>query len=72
MNTIEQITQSVNNFNSIAQSLGLLPIAVVNPKDCKGQDKNARYFKPEVFKQLVANIKKYGHLEYHHQTLFLE
>jgi len=63
MNTLEQITQSVGNFNSIAQSLGLLPIAIVNPKDCKGQDKNARYFKPEVFKQLVANIKKYGHLE---------
>lgn len=63
MYTKEQITQTAGSFNAVAESLGLLPIAVVNPKDCIGQEKNARYFKPEIFKQLVSNIKKYGHLE---------
>jgi len=38
-------------------------ILIVSPDECIGQEKNARYFMPEVFQQLVDNVKKDGQLE---------
>lgn len=38
----------------------MLELALVSPKDCLPQPKNARYFAPEVFKQLVENVKQGG------------
>lgn len=63
----------LDNLNTHLRINGLLPIALVDPKDCIGQEKNARYFEPEYFKQLVTNIAAAGNLEsvplvYPHET----
>lgn len=60
---LEELKGRVETINEVLVSFGLLPIDIVHPSDCLPQAKNARYFKPETFKQLVANVKKYGHLE---------
>ena len=60
---IEELKGRIEDINKVLISLGLLPIDIVHPSDCLPQAKNARYFKPATFKQLVANVKKYGHLE---------
>lgn len=59
---LDLIATKLEEFNGILTQLGLLPLALVNPKDILPQEKNAHYFTPEKFKQLVANIKKYGRL----------
>ncbi len=51
-------------IKEVAEAANQLPeILIVSPKECIGQEKNARYFMPEVFQQLVDNIKKDGRLE---------
>lgn len=50
-------------LNTALRAQGLCEIAIVRPDDCKGQRKNARYFTPEKFAQLVQNIKRDGRLE---------
>jgi hypothetical protein len=50
-------------LNDRLRGLGLCEIALVAPEDCIGQKKNARYFTPEKFQQLVKNIKRDGRLE---------
>lgn len=52
--SIEELKGRIKDINKVLTSLGLLPIDVVHPSDCLPQNKNARYFKPETFKQLVA------------------
>jgi ParB-like chromosome segregation protein Spo0J len=56
----------MNNIDTINEQLrqhGLCEIAIVSPKDCLAQKKNARYFDAEMFQQLVANVKRDGRLE---------
>ena len=55
--------QEVEQLNERLKENGLLPIAVVDPKDCIGAEVNARYFLPETFNQLVNNVKRTGNLE---------
>lgn len=50
-------------LNQALQQQGMCEIAIVRPEDCIGQKKNARYFTPEKFSQLVNNIKRDGRLE---------
>lgn len=57
------IEQTISEFNEKLSVYGLLPLALISPKSCLGQRKNARYFMPEKFKQLVENIKQTGALE---------
>ena len=59
---LEQIQHKLSDFNEILVTLGMLPLALVNPKDILPQEKNAHYFVPEKFKLLVNNVKKYGRL----------
>lgn len=63
--TLEQIKDKVGSINEVLTALGLLPIDIVNPADCLPQQKNARYFKPEIFKQLVSEIRCVNHLFCH-------
>lgn len=50
----------LDQLNDLFGEMGLVKMALVSPKDCLPQQKNARYFKPEKFKQLVTNIKESG------------
>lgn len=50
-------------LNEKLKVLGMYPLALVDPKKCKPQRKNARYMKPEVFRRLVENVKRSGTLE---------
>jgi hypothetical protein len=59
----ETAQKSLEQFNSMAESLNLPKMALIDPKNCVGQEKNARYFAPEVFEQLTENIKADGRLE---------
>ncbi len=59
---IENLKTRLNDINTFFEALGMLPLAVVKPSDILPQKKNAHYFSPEKFKQLVSNIKKYGRL----------
>lgn len=63
---MEQLTEMkarVAALNDMLSSMGLPQLDVVSPADCIPAPKNARYFKPEVFEQLVKNVKDAGHLE---------
>ncbi len=51
------------NLNAALRESGMCEVAIVRPQDCVGQKKNARYFTPEKFAQLVQNIKRDGRLE---------
>lgn len=59
---IELLKTKIHEVNSFLTAFGMLPLAVVKPSDILPQKKNAHYFSPEKFKQLVSNIKKYGRL----------
>jgi hypothetical protein len=58
-----QLNESMELINKQLKQFGLLEIALVSPNDCLPQKVNARYFKPEIFKLLVDNVKRSGHLE---------
>jgi len=60
---MEDLKKNLSELNKQTTALGLPEIAIVAPSDCIEQEKNARYFAPEVFKQLVDNIKSDGRLE---------
>jgi hypothetical protein len=60
---MEDLKKNLSALNEQTKSLGLPEIAIVAPSDCIEQEKNARYFAPEVFQQLVDNIKSDGRLE---------
>lgn len=60
---VVKIQQDLDRLNSQLSGLGLFPLALVSPKDCIGQKKNARYFEVDKFNQLVSNIKGDGALE---------
>lgn len=57
------IDVSVTALNEELRRAGMLPLAVVAPTDCIGQDENARYMLPEQMEQLVRNIQSDGRLE---------
>lgn len=57
------LTDSLDVLNRNLKSMGLLPIAIVNPNDCIPQSINARYFEPSKFDQLVDNVKRTNALE---------
>lgn len=63
LGNIEDVRKNLSALNAQTKLLGLPEIAIVKPSDCIEQEKNARYFSPEVFKQLVDNIKADGRLE---------
>ncbi|MCK4761966.1 MAG: ParB-like nuclease domain-containing protein [Candidatus Aminicenantes bacterium] len=75
MDDILSKTQSkLKELTQLFKELGLAPIMIINPSDCIPQNKNARYFQPEVFEQLVKNIKDDKRLEsvplvYHHPEI---
>ena len=56
MKEIEKLNKELKEHN-------ILPVKLVNPKECIGQQKNARYFTVEKMNQLTSNIKNDGHLE---------
>jgi hypothetical protein len=58
-----QLEEHIQVINKKFKELGLCEIALVSPADCLAQAKNARYFTPEMFQQLVGNVKKDGRLE---------
>lgn len=58
-----EMQEAVDRLNPFLLKLGMLEIAIVNPSKCLPQPRNARYFAPEVFRQLVDNIKVAGNLE---------
>jgi ParB-like chromosome segregation protein Spo0J len=60
---MEDLKNNLSSLNEQTRALGLPEIAIVKPSDCMEQEKNARYFAPEVFQQLVDNIKSDGRLE---------
>ena len=60
---MEDLFKNLSELNKQTKAIGLPEIAIVAPSDCIEQDKNARYFSPEVFQQLVDNIKSDGRLE---------
>jgi len=62
-NSISELNGILEDFNKKAKEFNLPEVVIVDPVDCIGQDKNARYFVPEVFQQLVDNIKKDNRLE---------
>lgn len=53
----------LSTLNAALRESGMCEVAIVRPQDCVGQKKNARYFTPEKFAQLVQNIKRDGRLE---------
>jgi len=57
------VQHDLATLNAALQAHGMCEIAIVAPSDCIGQKKNARYFTPEKFAQLVQNIKRDGRLE---------
>jgi hypothetical protein len=60
---MEDLKRNLSIVNEQTKAMGLPEIAIVKPNDCIEQEKNARYFAPEVFQQLVDNIKLDGRLE---------
>jgi hypothetical protein len=60
---MEDLSKNLSLLNEQTKAMGLPEIAIVKPNDCIEQEKNARYFAPEVFQQLVNNIKSDGRLE---------
>ncbi|MDR1460008.1 MAG: ParB/RepB/Spo0J family partition protein [Bacteroidales bacterium] len=60
---MKDLKNNLSLLNEQTRALGLPEIAIVKPSDCIEQEKNARYFEPEVFQQLVNNIKSDGRLE---------
>jgi len=60
---MENLRKNLLELNKQTKELGLPEINIVAPSDCVEQEKNARYFTPEVFQQLVNNIKTDGRLE---------
>lgn len=58
-----QIELLLDKLNENFRTQGMPELLYVNPADILPQEKNARYFKPEVFQQLVENIKSDGYLE---------
>lgn len=59
----KELQEKINMMNPILRKMGLFELVVVDPRNCIGQDKNARYFDISKFKQLVSNIQKDGALE---------
>jgi len=57
------VLHDLTNLNAALRESGMCEVAIVRPQDCVGQKKNARYFTPEKFAQLVQNIKRDGRLE---------
>lgn len=53
----DNINSNLDNANKILSQLGMPQLVFVKPADCLPQKKNAHYFKPELFQQLVNNIK---------------
>ncbi|MDR1197546.1 MAG: ParB/RepB/Spo0J family partition protein [Prevotellaceae bacterium] len=60
---MEDLKKNLSLVNEQTRAMGFPEIAIVNPNDCIEQEKNARYFAPEVFQQLVDNVKSDGRLE---------
>jgi hypothetical protein len=60
MDTKKSAGELLKSLNEQLKEQGLLELGLISPKECIGQPKNARYFAPEKFKQLVTNIKKGG------------
>jgi len=60
---MEDLFKNLEALNQQLKPLGFPEIRMVRPSDCIEQEKNARYFAPEVFQQLVNNIKSDGRLE---------
>ncbi len=58
-----KLNDILDEFNAMAAGAGLPKLQVVSPSDCLAQQKNARYFMPEMFKLLVDNVKRNGMLE---------
>jgi hypothetical protein len=58
---MEKVKDLLNQLNKEMKGSGLAhELAIVSPKDCVPQKKNARYFTPEKFKRLVSNIAESG------------
>lgn len=60
---LDKLNELIDTFNQKSQEIGLPTLKVVQPQDCRGQEKNARYFMPETFQLLVDNVKHDGRLE---------
>ena len=60
---MDDLTKALDTLNAQTKEYGFPTIRIVKPQDCIGQEKNARYFSPEVFQQLVNNVKADGRLE---------
>lgn len=58
-----QIQDLLGKLNENFRTQGMPELLYVDPVNILPQEKNARYFKPEVFQQLVENIKSDGYLE---------
>lgn len=56
-------TTLLSALNAKLKELGMLELAIVPPNDCIPSPVNARYFMPEVMRQLIENVKASGHLE---------
>jgi hypothetical protein len=57
------VKELLDKLNEQLKDMGMLTLAIANPKDCISQEKNARYMDEETMKILVDNTKKTGALE---------
>lgn len=53
----------LETLNPLLKEMGMCEFRMVNPKECRGQEMNARYMPSEMFVQLMENIKSDGRLE---------
>jgi hypothetical protein len=58
----EKVRETVNSLNASLRGLMPYRLDIVDPKEIKLLDKNARYMSHEMFGTLVANIKRDGAL----------
>ena len=59
----QNLKEAIDRINPILKANNMCEFRVVNPKECKGQEVNARYMPSETFLQLIENIKKDERLE---------
>lgn len=55
--------EKIQQLNNELRAANMPEILLVDPRDCIPQKKNARFMVPEQMEQLVANVKRDGHLE---------
>jgi hypothetical protein len=63
MSEAMDLKKAIEEINPILKAHKMCEFKVVNPKECRGQEINARYMPSEMFQQLINNIKKDSRLE---------